>query len=158
MLVAHGGPTIAPAGYVSAGFTPPFFVIPYDVRLGYTSPDNFGKCIWWFCIECSVLKDGSYTYWAQILTGLHQMLGFGGDAVIAVGDLDQLAMRLTGTGGYPRQTIWHSFYDTFRVNDGIHNNNLPRTLVEEASVYYDYINSYNSTITVTGSKYLYTAR
>lgn|GEM_PF-5840476 len=55
-------------------------------------------------------------------------------------------------------TYTHSFYDTSKAYDGIHNNNLPRTLVEEASVYFDYINSYNSTITVDSTKYLYTAR
>jgi len=112
---------------------------PYNIRLRYKSPDNYGYAIWTFIIQCSVLRDDSdnvvgVSAWLQTLTGIHMVLGFASDAEIAPGDLSELAYRLTGTGGYPKEKVLDAFFHTFVKYDDVHGNNVARVIAESIYV------------------------
>ena len=130
---------------------------PEEVRLGYKSPDNYGYAIWSFIIQCEVLKDTSYPYWLNALTGLHMLLGFKNSPTIAPGDLEELAHRLTGTGGYIKESVQYAFFHTYVDADGTHNNNIARILAENSDVAdNDFIDSFPSQTPVDASKLVIT--
>jgi hypothetical protein len=143
-------------GITGVGFGPNAGIAePDSVRLGYESPDLYGHNRWWFVIECSVLKTSSYPSWEDALTGMHQMLNFSMDPTIVAGDLDQLAKRLTGTGGYNQETIKDAFCHTY-IDDGLHNGNVVRILAECYDVINDKIDYSSSSITVDNTKQVWT--
>ena len=128
---------------------------PFEVKLGYTSPDSTGYNIWNFAIECETLNDNSYNSWYAALNGEHMMLGFKTDAYLttAATDMQTLANYLTGTGGKAKKNIQNSFFSTFVVRDGIHDNNICRILAEDTSVAdNDSIDFFNPQISVDSTK------
>jgi hypothetical protein len=144
-------------GLIGVGFGSLGYAGPSDVRLGYVSPDNYGYAIWWFVIECSVFKDSSYPSWLSTLTGVHMLLGFKIDATVCSTDLRELANRLTGSGGYTKETVQNAFFHTYVDQDGIHNNNIARILAENADVANnDKIDSFNSQTPVDATKLIIT--
>jgi len=152
LLLGHGCLIYQNGKYVTAlGFGAKGCASPYDVRLGYKSPDGYGYAIWTFIIQCSVLKDDTsntigVSAWLYTLTGIHMVLGFASNAVVATTDFPELAYRLTGTGGYPKERVQDAFFHTFVKYDNIHRINVARILAENAYVadndFIDYFNRY----------------
>ncbi|MEM1986113.1 MAG: DUF6345 domain-containing protein [Nitrososphaeria archaeon] len=134
--------------------------IPQQVRLGYQSPDNKGEAIWAFIIQCELLHDDQGNQigvggWTQTLTGLHMLLGFKNSPAIVNGDIPELAKRLTGTGGFPKEKVQDAFFHTFVDSD--HPNNIARIVAESTSVVdNDVIDNFNEQIPVDGTKIIIT--
>ena len=152
LIQAHGPAVNVIGSGPDAGQAP-----PSTVRLGYTSPDNFGYSIWSFIIECERFKDAWYQSYFQCLTGTHMLLGFKSTATILSTDLRELANRLTGTGGYAKQLVKWAYFDTYVCADGDHNNNQARIIAENDSVASnDYIDSFDTQTPVDSTKVVYT--
>lgn len=142
---------------IGIGFGDKGCALPEKVRLGYESPDDYGWAIWTAIIQCSVLKDGNVNNWLQTLTGIHMILGFANDPTITVGDAAELAYRLTGTGGYSKESVQDAFFDTYVAYDGIHDNNIARIIAENAEVAdNDYLDSFDRYTTVDSTKLIIT--
>ena len=154
LLFAHGSDnngqwTVTQIAFPSGGWIDD----PNTVRLGYDSPDDDGINIWNFFITCTLFKDTSYPSWAYALTGTHMLLGFKNSPTISSSDLEELAHRLTGSGGYSQQNVQDSFFATFVEDDGTHDNNIGRILAENTSVAdNDEIDSFVSQTTVDATK------
>jgi len=150
LLVCHGasGQIAFPSGWIDD---------PDEVRLGYSSPDSEGYNIWQFFIVCNLFGNSYYSDWLSSLTGTHMLLGFSSTAVISNVDLDELAHRLTGTGGYSQQTIQDAYFATYVVDDGCHDDNICRILAENTSVAdNDDIDTFTYQITVDSTKVIIT--
>ena len=140
-------------GLIGVGFGPSEYTGPDEVRLGYASPDDSGYNIFWFVMECSVLQTDSYGEWKAILAGTNMMIGFKNDAVLTDADLEELACRLTGTGGYSKRKVKSAFSYTYMTEDGTHNDNIGRLIGENSTVLSDdYVDVYDSDVTVDSSK------
>lgn len=135
---------------------------PYEIRLGYQSPDGLGWSKWTFILQCSVLRDDEgniegVSAWLQTLTGIHMVLGFANDFVLTNNDPAELAYRLTGTGGYPKESVQDAFFHTFVKYDDVHRNNVARIIAENAYVAdNDYIDSFEHNIEVDEVKLIIT--
>lgn len=159
LVLGHGCVVVFPDGKrVSAiGFADKGCAIPDHIRLGYKSPDDYGFAIWSFIIQCSVLSDDYVGDWLQVMTGVHMILGFANSPIISNADFGVLARRLTGTGGYPQETIQDAFFHTFVAYDGVHNNNIARIIAENADVAdHDTIDSFSYQIPVDNVKLIIT--
>lgn len=111
--------------------------IPQQVRLGYQSPYNKGEAILAFIIQCKLLHDDQGNQlgvdgWMQILTGIHMLLDFKNSPTIVNGDIPELAKRLMGTGGFPKERVQDAFLHTFVDNN--HPNNIARIVAENTFV------------------------
>ncbi|AAL80775.1 hypothetical protein PFDSM3638_03250 [Pyrococcus furiosus DSM 3638] len=142
---------------IGIGFGDKGCALPEKVRLGYKSPDGYGWAIWTFIIQCSVLNDNNVNNWLEALAGIHMILGFAKEAKIALGDATELAYRLTGTGGYPKESVHDAFFDTYVAYDGTHNDNIARIIAENAEVAdNDYLDSFDRYIPVDSTKIIIT--
>ncbi|MEM4522825.1 MAG: hypothetical protein QW738_06415 [Nitrososphaeria archaeon] len=83
------------------------------------------------------------------------LLGFKNSPTIVNGDIPELAKRLTGTGGFPKEKIQDAFFHTFVDSD--HPNNIARIVAENTSVAdNDIIDNFNEQIPVDGTKIIIT--
>lgn len=131
--------------------------MPYHIRLGYKSPDYYGYAIWTFIIQCSILNDDDVGEWLQVMTGIHMVLGFANTVVISNVDPSILAYRLTGTGGYQKETVQDAFFHTFVRYDNVHKNNIGRIIAENADAAdHDTIDSFEYHIPVDNVKLIIT--
>jgi hypothetical protein len=154
LLVAHGDSSGA-VTEILFGNNHGYIDNPDHVRLGYESPDSIGDNIWWVSITCQLLKDTSYSSWANCLTGTHMILSFKSNAVFTNFDLREFADRLTDGGSYPQETVKNAFYHTYVDDD--HPTNIARIVYENYSVLSnDYIDSYDDETTVDSTKHTWT--
>ena len=150
-------------GTTAIGFADKGCATPDHIRLGYKSPGNSGWAIWTFIIQCSVLENDTSTVdgvsaWLPTLTGIHMVLGFASEAVISNTDLPELAYRLTGTGGYPKESIQDAFFNTFVKSDEVHINNIARIIAEnDDAANDDYIDTFSMYIIVDDIKLVITS-
>jgi len=165
LLLAHG--TIlcyANDGCVTIVYFNESWVAPEQVKLGYKSPDGFGYNIWAFILSCGLLRDDSddvvgVSAWSNTLAGTHMILGFANSAGIVNVDLPELAYRLTGTGGYPKQRVQDAFFSTFVKYDEIHKDNIARIIAEDSYVAdNDLIDDFNRYVEVDNVKYIITCQ
>ncbi|MBC7091774.1 MAG: hypothetical protein H5T50_07720, partial [Nitrososphaeria archaeon] len=153
-IVYYGGKYYTSIGFADKGYA-------CLGMLGYQSPDSKGKAIWTVIIQCSILHDENSTHagvggWLQTLCGLHMFLGFKNSPCISPSDFSELAYRITGTGGYPKESIKNAFFHTFVKDDSVHKNNIARIIAEDSNVAdHDTIDSWNSMIYVDNVKVIY---
>jgi hypothetical protein len=142
---------------VEIGFGPGGHTGPDPVRLGYDSPDDYGKNIWCFLIECELFNDDDYSCWYDSMTGTHMLLGFKNSPMIVPGDFKELAECLTGTGEFEeKETIQYAFFQTYVKDDALHDDNIARILAQNEDVAdNDYIDTFDAEITVDPDDRIY---
>ena len=150
-------------GVTAIGFADKGCATPDHIRLGYESPDDYGWAIWSFIMQCSVLENDTDTVrgvsaWLSTLTGVHMILGFASEATLSNTDLAELAYRLTGTGGYPKESVQDAFFNTFVKSDEVHINNIARIIAENDDVANnDYIDAFSMYTSVDEVKLIITS-
>ncbi len=85
------------------------------------------------------------------------LMSFKTEMVWVIGDLEELAYRLTGQGGYSQETVLSAFFHTFVDGTESHRDVIARAIAEDTSVAsYDEIDSFTTEITIDSTKYIYT--
>ncbi|MDD5289456.1 MAG: fibronectin type III domain-containing protein, partial [Dehalococcoidales bacterium] len=149
LILAHGN-SIGVVGF-GPGKNP---TGPDPVRLGYVSPDSYGRSIWWFIIECEIFNDGYNSGWLNTLAGNHLLLGFKNSPIIGGNDFSELANRLTGTSPYQKETIQNAFSHTYVDSGDYHDDNIARIIAESTNVAdNDQIDSFEIQTTVDSEKF-----
>ncbi len=164
LIVGHGCTVQTNNGYTTAlGFgVLRDCATPYNIRLGYQSPDGYGNLVWAFILQCDILRDDGngvlgVSAWLQTLTGVHMVAGFVNEPNISTEDLSELAYRITGTGGYSKESIQNAFFHTFVKNDDIHRGNIARIVAENEYVAdNDFIDSFDVYVPVDETKIVIT--